>query len=124
MLADSVEAAGKSVAGSGKPSPKRFETLIDSIFKARMEDGQLDDCPLTFADLGRIRETFVSILSGMYHFRIQYPGQTGLEEEAQAGAEKGTVEPTRAVPEALSENSDGSEGAPRVSDESDPESQP
>ncbi len=75
MLADSVEAASRSLQ---KPTPKRLETLIDTIMKARAEDGQLADSSLTFADLSRIKETFLSILSGVYHFRVKYPDQ---EEE-------------------------------------------
>lgn len=72
MLADSVEAASRSLQ---KPTPKRLETLIDAIFKARTEDGQLADSSLTFADLTRIKDTFLSILSGVYHFRVKYPDQ-------------------------------------------------
>ncbi len=72
MLADSVEAASRSLQ---KPTPKRLETLIDAILKARTEDGQLANSSLTFADLSRIKETFLSILSGVYHFRVKYPGQ-------------------------------------------------
>jgi len=79
MLADSVEAASRSLQ---KPTPKRLETLIDSISRARAEDGQLADSSLTFADLSRIKETFLSILSGVYHFRVKYPDQ-----EEEAGAE-------------------------------------
>ncbi len=125
MLADSVEAAGKSVAGSGKPSPKRFESLIDSIFKSRMEDGQLDECPLTFADLGRIRETFVSILSGMYHFRIRYPGQ-----DAQDGGEKAMPErlPSGGATESAADSAPPENMGPSAASElkvgSGPESRP
>ena len=79
MLADSVEAASRSLQ---KPTPKRLKTLIDAILKSRTEDGQLADCSLTFADLSRIKETFHSILSGVYHFRVKYPDQ-----EEETGAE-------------------------------------
>ena len=78
MLADSLEAASRSLQ---KPTPKRLEELIDAILKARAEDGQLADSSLTFADLSRIKETFLSILSGVYHFRVKYPDQ---DEELDA----------------------------------------
>ena len=81
MLADSVEAASRSLE---KPTPRRLEALIDAIFKARSEDGQLGNCPLTFADLTRIKETFLSILCGVYHFRVKYPDQD--EDESEGGA--------------------------------------
>jgi putative nucleotidyltransferase with HDIG domain len=78
MLADSVEAASRSL---DKPTPRRLEALIDGIFKARSEDGQLGNSPLTFAELSRVKETFLSILCGIYHFRVKYPDQEGETPE-------------------------------------------
>ncbi|MFV1979611.1 MAG: HD family phosphohydrolase, partial [Rhodothermia bacterium] len=77
MLADSVEAASRSI---DQPTPRKLENLVDSIFESRIGDGQLDFCPLTFADLNRIKETILSMLSGMHHFRVKYPGQEDLEK--------------------------------------------
>lgn len=79
MLADSVEAASRSLSD---PTHKRLETLIDMIFKARTEDGQLDSSDLTFRDLSIIRETFLSMLLGIYHVRVKYPGQDAAEKAA------------------------------------------
>ncbi|HEX7072128.1 MAG TPA: HDIG domain-containing protein [Rhodothermales bacterium] len=76
MLADSVEAASRSLSD---PTHKRLETLVDMIFKARTEDGQLDNTDLTFLDLHRIRETFLAMLLGIYHVRVKYPGQAESE---------------------------------------------
>ncbi|MEM1125755.1 MAG: HDIG domain-containing metalloprotein [Bacteroidota bacterium] len=78
MLADSVEAASRSLA---EPTHKRLEALVDMIFKARTEDGQLSDTDLTFRELAQVRETFLSVLMGIYHVRVKYPGQ---EEEQEA----------------------------------------
>lgn len=80
MLADSVEAACRSLE---KPTPKKLETLVDSIFQARIEDGQLDHCRLTFADLETIKRTFIGILSSMHHVRVKYPGQEETGEEGE-----------------------------------------
>jgi cyclic-di-AMP phosphodiesterase PgpH len=44
---------------------------VDAIFQARIEDGQLAATQLTFSDLDRIKETFLSILNGIYHFRVK-----------------------------------------------------
>lgn len=87
MLADSVEAASRSL---DKPTPRRLEALIDAIFRARSEDGQLGGSPLTFADLSRIKETFLSILCGIYHFRVKYPeqGEEPTEEAIQHQEER------------------------------------
>ena len=87
MLADSIEAASRSLQ---KPTPKRLEALIDGIIKARVEDGQLNKTQLTFSDLDRVKETFLSILSGVYHFRVKYPGQdkeSGDSPDAPPGKE-------------------------------------
>ncbi|HRR07466.1 MAG TPA: HDIG domain-containing protein [Rhodothermales bacterium] len=77
MLADGVEAASKSLE---KPTLKKLEGVIDKIIEARIGDGQLKDSPLTFHDLTKIKEAFMGILGGMYHFRLKYPGQ---EEELE-----------------------------------------
>jgi len=72
MLADSVEAASRSLEA---PTHKRLEGLIDTLFKARMDDGQLDNVDLTLRELNVIKETLLSMLVGMHHVRVKYPGQ-------------------------------------------------
>lgn len=99
MVADSVEAAVRSL---DKPTPRKLETLIDSIFKSRLEDGQMDHSPLTFADLETIKQAFITILSSMHHIRVKYPGQ----EEKEAQAEK---EEAAATAEKLPNGSKGEE---------------
>ena len=74
MLTDGVEAASRSL---DEPTQDHLESLVDSIFKARLEDGQLEETPLTFRDLGRIRTTLLAHLAGIYHGRIKYPDQEG-----------------------------------------------
>ena len=99
MLADSVEAASRSLE---KPTPRRLETLIDGIVEARIEDGQLDQSSLTFSDLARIKETFLNLLCGIYHFRVKYPDQ---EEDAAEGTPAGGDGAAQAPPD---EEIDGS----------------
>jgi hypothetical protein len=70
MLADSVEAAVRSLQ---KPTPGRLESLTRKIIKERLHDGQLDECDLTFKDLTIITDTFVQVLTGIFHSRIEYP---------------------------------------------------
>ena len=91
MLADGVEAAARAL---DKPTHKRLEGLINSIVDVRMDDGQLDECTLTFADLKRIKESFLTILMGVYHVRVKYPGDADGEREkkdtaVRSGADKG-----------------------------------
>ncbi|WP_243663306.1 HD family phosphohydrolase [Rhodothermus marinus] len=80
MLADSVEAASRALE---EPTHKRLEALIDQIFRARIEDGQLDDTDLTFRDLQKIKETFLQMLLAIYHIRVKYPGMEELEQKDQ-----------------------------------------
>lgn len=70
MLADSVEAATRSMV---KPTPAKIETLVQRIIQERMESHQFDDCNLTFKDLDRIKNSFLKVLGGIFHHRIEYP---------------------------------------------------
>ena len=70
MLADSLEAAARSLE---KPSQERLEALIHSIIRDKSDDGQFDDCPLTFQDLRKVEKSFAHVLGAMMHERIAYP---------------------------------------------------
>jgi hypothetical protein len=48
--------------------------MIDKIFNNALEDGQLDDCDLTFSELDKMASAFLWVLTNMYHHRIDYPG--------------------------------------------------
>ena len=72
MLADTVEAACRTLE---KPSVSRLDKFIQTLIESKMEHHQLDNCNLTFKELTTIRESFVSILAGYYHSRIEYPDQ-------------------------------------------------
>ena len=90
MLADSVEAASRSLSD---PTHRRLETLIEDIVAGRLADGQLDDTDLTFRDLSQIKRTFLSILLAIYHIRIRYPGQDEEEDDVGAGAREEEITP-------------------------------
>jgi hypothetical protein len=47
------------------------------VVKQRVEEGQLDEAPLTLADLQQVQDAFMRTLRGMYHNRIEYPEDTG-----------------------------------------------
>lgn len=70
MLADSVEAAARCI---DKPNQEKLEALIGGIVRGKIEDGQLDECPLTFADVKIISNAFLHVLRAMMHGRIDYP---------------------------------------------------
>ncbi len=88
MLADAVEAAVRSLS---RPTPDRIKGVIRRIIHDRFEDGQLDQCDLTFRDLDRVADSFTQVLSGAFHQRLQYPESVIDEirdehEEAENGA--------------------------------------
>lgn len=71
-LADGVEAAARSLA---RVTPSHVEEIIDRVVRDRQADGQLDESPLTFAELTRIKTSFQHTLVNMLHGRkIAYPG--------------------------------------------------
>ncbi len=69
-LADGVEAASRSLR---KVTPQHLGEIIDQIFNHRMEDGQLDEAPITFDELARIKTSFTFTLLNMLHGRVTYP---------------------------------------------------
>lgn len=72
-LADSIEAASRSMR---KITPQHLGELIDQIFGDRIEDGQLDEAPITFEELNKIKSSFTFTLLNMLHSRVGYvPGE-------------------------------------------------
>jgi len=72
MLADSVEAASRSLSAS---SPKLLRELVKKIIRDKFLAAQLDGCDLTLRDLNDITEGFMPILQGIFHTRIEYPNK-------------------------------------------------
>jgi len=73
MLADTIEAAARSIP---EPTPEKIDGLIHKLIKSKLDDGQLAECELTFADLERICGAFSTVLNGVFHERIEYPEVT------------------------------------------------
>lgn len=80
MLADSVEAAVRSLPDA---TPGRIEGMVRKIIKDKLDDGQLEECNLTFRDLDVIANAFCKILNGIYHNRIEYPETLVQEFESR-----------------------------------------
>ncbi|MEZ7893388.1 MAG: HDIG domain-containing protein [Candidatus Wallbacteria bacterium] len=80
LLADAVEAASRALS---KPSASSIKSLVKKIQNERFTDGQFDECNITLKDLETISNTFIRIIMGMYHSRIEYP------ENEKANANKG-----------------------------------
>ena len=73
MLADAVEAAVRTIE---EPTPQRLGDAIDELVKRRLDEGELDECPLTLSDLTKIKAAFLGVLVGIYHTRVKYPDAT------------------------------------------------
>jgi putative nucleotidyltransferase with HDIG domain len=70
MLADSIEAASRTL---DDPTPARLQNIVRNVIQKKFLDGQLDECHLTLKDLTKVEQSFVKILLGIYHQRIDYP---------------------------------------------------
>jgi cyclic-di-AMP phosphodiesterase PgpH len=79
MIADSFEAASRSLE---KVTEEALTELIDRIVREKIEDGQFDQCLLTFEELSIVKRMLVKTLLAAGHSRIKYP----------AHKEKGTQE--------------------------------
>lgn len=69
MLADGIESATRVL---NDPAPDHIRGVIDQIVRARLEEGQLDQCPLTLRELDTVKAQFARVLIGMYHHRVAY----------------------------------------------------
>lgn len=101
FFADSVEAASRSLKKVTQPN---VEELIDRIFKDRIEDGQLDSCPLTFQELAQIRKSFIYTVLNMLHARIEYPKSDDEEKSTQSAKTNESEEPKSVSPNRESGN--------------------
>jgi paraquat-inducible protein B len=81
MLADAVEAAGRTLSD---PTPARIQGMVQKIINNIFIDGQLDECELTLKDLHEIAKSFNRILSGIFHQRIEYPEPAYKERDKDA----------------------------------------
>lgn len=86
LLADGIEAASRAMKN---PTYSKLENLVQRMVDDRVSEDQLSHCPLTFRDLQVIKETFLTILVGVYHSRIEYPeDEKDSGKSAQKDAEK------------------------------------
>jgi len=87
MLCEAIEAAVRSIKD---PDVFKIEEMLEKIFKKRLDEGQLDECPLTIDDLRKIKGEIdgqtgmLPVLRGIYHIRIEYPEEQTIEVTAEA----------------------------------------
>ncbi|OQX63602.1 MAG: hypothetical protein B5M56_02420 [Desulfococcus sp. 4484_241] len=85
MLADEIEAAARTLES---PTPSRLQGLMQNLINKTFSEGQLNDCELTLKDLNKIAKSFNTILSGIYHNRIEYPDRENGKKKNESPDKK------------------------------------
>ena len=73
------------------PYNDEIKSVYDKIEYAligKLNDGQFDECELTFRDLDQIAVAFARVINGIYHKRVEYPPQANLIAELKADEAK------------------------------------
>ena len=85
MLADTIEAAVRSMISAGKTLEEAGEAT-KGLIKDKLDDGQLNQSGLAIHELEIIRKAFLKVFHGMYHERVSYPKQEEIAEAAKVGS--------------------------------------
>ena len=80
MIVDTVEAACRSLKQHTKEST---DALIDRLIDGKIASGQLDNCPLSYGDITRIRKLLKEKMMSIFHVRVEYPTVKRAEESAK-----------------------------------------
>jgi hypothetical protein len=101
MLADVVEAASRTLEN---PTPARIKALVTELVGGVLADGQLDECDVTLREIHKITASFVAILNGIHHQRIEYldprpPSKAGKEEPRDGDSDRQPPAPPPGRPE-------------------------
>lgn len=70
MMADSVEAASKSLKN---PTYEEISDFVERIIDTQMAANQFSNSNITFKDILDIKKTLKKKLTNIYHLRIEYP---------------------------------------------------
>lgn len=70
MMADSVEAASKSLK---EPTSTKIDAFVEKIVDGQMEQGQFLNANITFKEIQIIKKVLKKKLNNIYHLRVEYP---------------------------------------------------
>ncbi len=70
MMADSVEAASKSLKD---PTSSKIDAFVEKIVNAQMDNGQFLNAHITFKEIQTIKKVLKKKLNNIYHLRVEYP---------------------------------------------------
>lgn len=80
MIADSLEAASRSLE---KITEETLMELAGRLIRDKADDGQFDNCLLTFEELAAVKATLVKTLVAYGHSRVKYPTRELVKEDPQ-----------------------------------------
>lgn len=83
MIADACEATARSMPDR---SAERIREVVEQTIRERIEEGQLDECPLSLSDLRVVAESYAATLNAVFHPRVEYPEPTRRELAARGAA--------------------------------------
>ncbi len=70
MIADIVESTSKSIDDL---TEEKIRKLIEDVIMGLINDGQLDESPLSMRELETIKNSLLPIIMGVYRKRLEYP---------------------------------------------------
>jgi len=70
MIADAAEAASRSLE---ELSEQAFIDMVDRVVADRVDDGQFQECQLTFEELETVKKSIIKTLMVTRHVRVKYP---------------------------------------------------
>ncbi len=70
MMADSVEAASRSISN---PNEQKINDLVENIVNALIEDNQFANANITFKEITKVKKVLKKKLLDINHVRIAYP---------------------------------------------------
>ena len=70
MIADIIESTTKSLS---EINPSMVDEVITNTINRLINDGQLDQSPISIKELSTIKQAMAPILNGVYNKRIEYP---------------------------------------------------
>lgn len=70
MMADTIEAASRSLDNVNEET---ITELVNRLIGEKQEDGQFDECQLSFEEFQTVKQTIIKTLAVARHLRIKYP---------------------------------------------------
>ncbi len=76
MIADIVESTTKSLDSI---TEETVHSILDVSIERLISEHQLDESPITLADLSKIKQAMLPIIMGIYRKRLEYPEENPLQ---------------------------------------------